>query len=78
MEVNIAFGSRIEHLRSSAMTELTFLAQLALTVALVAAPIVVFVRFLGDGSVGGDVLAAQWPKGVQEEDPKPWRVAAAG
>ena len=60
------------------MTELTFIAQVTLTVALVAAPIVVLVRFLGDGSVGGDALASKWPKGVQEEDPTPWRVAAAG
>ena len=60
------------------MTELTFLAQMTLTVALIAAPIVVLVRFLGDGSVGGDTVASQWPKGVQEEDPTPWRAAAAG
>lgn len=60
------------------MAELTFLAQVVLTVALVAAPIVVLVRILGDGTTGGDAVASQWPRGVQEEDPKPWRVAAAG
>ena len=59
------------------------LLQIALAVTVVAAPIVVLVRFIAgpDGNSIGDILTyttePSWPQGVQEEDPKPWKFSRA-
>ena len=60
------------------MNDITTFIQLLVTIAVVTAPIIVAIRFIGDASgwltalVSG-VQPTAWPRGVQEEDPTPWR-----
>ena len=62
------------------MNDLTFLVQFGTAAALLVAPAVLINRLLA-GSEGGaftDLFAIPldppWPRGVQEEEPAPWRV----
>jgi hypothetical protein len=62
------------------VTDYTVLFQMAASIALVAAPAILLSRLLA-GSEGPsltDLLAIPvdppWPRGVQEEEPLPWRV----
>jgi hypothetical protein len=65
------------------VAELASFAQMVLVTAAVAAPIVLLARLLaGDESVSLADLAfaagrPSWPRGVQEEEPAPWRFAPA-
>lgn len=64
------------------MTNLGTLLEIAVCVAVLAAPIVAFNRWLAgaDGPGLADILAQPldpaWPRGVQEEEPVRWRVEA--
>lgn len=62
------------------MTDYATLLQMAATIVLVVAPAVLLNRLLAgdEGSTLTDILAIPidppWPRGVQEEEPVPWRV----
>ena len=61
----------------------TELFQVAFVLAVTVLPIVVMVRLMaGHDDIGFDPLVRHdatlpWPKGVQEEEPRPWRLRAA-
>jgi hypothetical protein len=64
------------------MIEVSFLLQSALVVALTASPIVILVRLIAgrDGDPAGAIGMANvraWPRGVQEEEPRPWSLGAS-
>ena len=57
--------------------------QIAFVLLVTVLPMIVLVRLAaGDGDFGFDALiradtTLPWPKGVQEEEPKPWRFGPA-
>jgi hypothetical protein len=63
------------------MIEITPFLEMVLVLGATVAPIVVAIRLLAgwtdpfDGAAR--VAPATWPKGVQEEEPRPWRFGAA-
>jgi hypothetical protein len=69
--------------RRNAVNVPTELFQLVFVLVVTVLPIIVLVRLAaGDGDLGFDALiradtTLPWPKGVQEEEPKPWRFGAA-
>jgi hypothetical protein len=63
------------------MNDITFIAQFVLVVAAATAPIVVVLRWLsGSDSMldipGQPLGELTWPRGVQEDEPRPWNFAA--
>jgi hypothetical protein len=62
------------------MDDLTTFAQIVAVLTLVSVPIVFLARFLDDRdpepmSYLASSTAMPWPRGVQEEEPRPWRFA---
>ena len=62
------------------MDDLTTLAQIIAVLTVVVAPLVLLARFLdGQDPDPMSYLASStpmpWPRGIQEEDPRPWRFA---
>ena len=63
------------------MEDLTTLAQIVAVLTVVIVPIVLIARFLDSRDPDPYSYLAQptpmsWPRGIQEEDPRPWRFAA--
>jgi len=64
------------------VTDIATLLEIAGSVAVVAAPVILLVRWLGNaqGPTLVDILAQPldppWPRGIQEEEPVRWRVEA--
>ena len=63
------------------MINLAVFPEMALVFAATVTPIVVAIRLLAGWTDDVDsivrVTPMGWPKGVQEEEPKPWRLGAA-
>ena len=63
------------------MDDLATLVQIAAVYAVAIVPFVLVIRFVAgrDPDPAGDSVALgttlSWPRGVQEEDPRPWRFA---
>ena len=62
------------------MDDLTTLAQIVVVLTVVVVPIVLVARFLDGRDPDPMSYLAQstrmpWPRGVQEEDPRPWHLA---
>ena len=66
------------------MIDTTSLFQIVLVIAAVVTPAIVLARLLGgseEGSLASLFVYSDhdvWPRGVQEEDPKPWAFGADG
>lgn len=63
------------------VNELASLIQMSVAVVAVVLPIVIAIRFLAGADHGNSILMyvePSWPRGVQEEDPQPWRFAPVG
>ena len=64
------------------MNEIAPLFQMVLVIAAVASPVILFARLMSGGEQGSlaSLFAAPdpnaWPRGVQEEDPRPWGLGA--
>jgi hypothetical protein len=71
------------HPWSDSVFDLATLFDMAVPVAALIAAIVIVRRLSGDQPVNlvalfGDPLPLPWPRGVQEEDPQPWRFDTPG
>ncbi|HEY6568677.1 MAG TPA: hypothetical protein VIZ22_00215 [Candidatus Limnocylindrales bacterium] len=64
------------------MQDIAPIVQLVLVLAAVASPVILFARLVSGGEQGSlaSLFTAPdtytWPRGVQEEDPKPWVLGA--
>ena len=65
------------------MNDLATILQMTLVFAAVITPLVVLIRLLaGQDDYGFEAillpdLVLSWPKGVQEEEPRPWKIGPA-
>jgi hypothetical protein len=78
------WSSSLAQIGAFPVNDLATIFQMTLVFAAVITPIVVLIRLIaGQDDYGFEAIllpdvVLSWPKGVQEEEPQPWRIGPAG